>query len=373
MNIIISTTKPNRWSSGQTRCGMADIFLSYKRTDRDRVAPIVALLEAHGWSVWWDPRIDAGEQWDEVIEREVGAASCVVAIWSFESVSSRWVRTEAGEGLDRGILVPVLIDATRPPLEFRRIHAIDLTGWRGGTGEGCANTLVCAVARFLGQSMADAGRVPGAPQVHRPQSSLLYRMRRHLIRGLRDWRQVAAYRARRRAVAAKARIKQVTLAVRRLKGTPVLPALAGALIVIVPFALWLWLTYWRDGPQPAAESMPSPPALTEVQTRIADRLMRQTAGERRLADRLLRQGERLLKQGQVQAARMAFQFAADMYLAEGAFRAAETYDPSEFHRMEVIGPRPDPVQARYWYERARDLGHPEAEKRLRRLERYAPP
>jgi adenylate cyclase len=83
---------------------MADIFLSYKRTDRDRVAPIVALLEARGWTVWWDTRIDAGEQWDEVIEREVDAASCVVAIWSVRSVGSRWVRTEAGEGLERGIL-----------------------------------------------------------------------------------------------------------------------------------------------------------------------------------------------------------------------------------------------------------------------------
>jgi adenylate cyclase len=68
------------------------------------VAPIVALLEARGWTVWWDTRIDAGEQWDEVIEREVDAASCVVAIWSVRSVGSRWVRTEAGEGLERGIL-----------------------------------------------------------------------------------------------------------------------------------------------------------------------------------------------------------------------------------------------------------------------------
>jgi len=83
---------------------MADIFLSYKRTDRERVAPVVGLLESHGWSVWWDTRIDAGEKWDEVIERELDAASCA---WSANSVDSRWVRSEASEGLDRGILVPV--------------------------------------------------------------------------------------------------------------------------------------------------------------------------------------------------------------------------------------------------------------------------
>jgi hypothetical protein len=41
---------------------MADIFLSYKRTDLDRVAPIAALLEGRGWTVWSDTRIDAGER-----------------------------------------------------------------------------------------------------------------------------------------------------------------------------------------------------------------------------------------------------------------------------------------------------------------------
>jgi hypothetical protein len=35
---------------------MADIFLSYKRADAAPAAQIVALLEAEGWSVWWDTR-----------------------------------------------------------------------------------------------------------------------------------------------------------------------------------------------------------------------------------------------------------------------------------------------------------------------------
>lgn len=32
-----------------------DIFLSYSSKDTNRVKPIVALLEAQGWQVWWDP------------------------------------------------------------------------------------------------------------------------------------------------------------------------------------------------------------------------------------------------------------------------------------------------------------------------------
>ena len=40
---------------------MADIFLSYKREDREKVRPIVDALQAKGWTVWWDTRIGAGE------------------------------------------------------------------------------------------------------------------------------------------------------------------------------------------------------------------------------------------------------------------------------------------------------------------------
>lgn len=37
---------------------MADVFVSYARSDKARVAPLVAAIEAQGWSVWWDPDLD---------------------------------------------------------------------------------------------------------------------------------------------------------------------------------------------------------------------------------------------------------------------------------------------------------------------------
>ena len=36
---------------------MADVFISYARADKARVAPLVATIEAKGWPVWWDPEI----------------------------------------------------------------------------------------------------------------------------------------------------------------------------------------------------------------------------------------------------------------------------------------------------------------------------
>ena len=110
---------------------MSDIFISYTRNDRPKAEQLARAFEAHGWSVWWDRKIPAGRTFDEVIEEAVAACRCLVVLWSKKSVDSRWVRTEAGEGANRGILVPVLLEEVTIPLAFRRIQAFDLSGWNG--------------------------------------------------------------------------------------------------------------------------------------------------------------------------------------------------------------------------------------------------
>ena len=110
---------------------MAHIFLSYASEDRDRARAIAVDLEALGWAVWWDHRLQAGKTFAGVIESEIKKAGCVLVLWSKASISSRWVRDEANEGLERGVLVPVLIDAVAPPMGFRSIHAADLIGYQG--------------------------------------------------------------------------------------------------------------------------------------------------------------------------------------------------------------------------------------------------
>lgn len=106
---------------------MSQIFVSYKRAEKERVKPIVDLLEAQGWSVWWDRMIPPGMTFEKFIEESIAEASVVVAVWSELSVASDWIKTEAAEGLERGILVPVRIDEVDPPFAFRQIHAADLT------------------------------------------------------------------------------------------------------------------------------------------------------------------------------------------------------------------------------------------------------
>ncbi|TMP95753.1 MAG: toll/interleukin-1 receptor domain-containing protein [Verrucomicrobia bacterium] len=113
---------------------MSDIFISYAREDRDEAKTLAELFQQQDWSVWWDRSIPPGRSFDEVIEEALGAAKCVVVLWSKNSASSDWVKSEAAEGLHRKILVPVRIDSANVPLEFRRLQTVDLSDWKGDAG-----------------------------------------------------------------------------------------------------------------------------------------------------------------------------------------------------------------------------------------------
>jgi adenylate cyclase len=136
---------------------MADVFVSYARSDKARVAPLVAALEAQGWSIWWDPEIEAGQQFDDQIEAELDAAKAVLVVWTPTSVASRWVRGEAREAADRGVLVPARFDVARLPMDVRAIHTTDLDGW----GEDPGSAPFQALLKALGTMIARQGGPSG--------------------------------------------------------------------------------------------------------------------------------------------------------------------------------------------------------------------
>jgi hypothetical protein len=114
---------------------VSDVFLSYASADRERAATVAEALRLRGYSVWWDRTIPPGRVFDEVIQEALGAAGCVLVLWSRTSVTSNWVKTEAAEGAGRHVLVPAAIDDVVIPIEFRRIQAANLQGWTGDPGE----------------------------------------------------------------------------------------------------------------------------------------------------------------------------------------------------------------------------------------------
>jgi hypothetical protein len=71
---------------------VSDIFVSYAREDQLCVEPLTTHLERAGWSVWCDRRLQPGEPFDGVIEREVAAARIVLVLRSKHSV---WDGAEA--------------------------------------------------------------------------------------------------------------------------------------------------------------------------------------------------------------------------------------------------------------------------------------
>lgn len=110
---------------------MADVFVSYKREDRDRVETVVAGIKSAGFSVWWDERITPQGEWDDTIARELDAARSVLVLWSEASISSKWVRTEAHYANEHGKLVPALLDDCRLPLSFMLNQTANISRWQG--------------------------------------------------------------------------------------------------------------------------------------------------------------------------------------------------------------------------------------------------
>lgn len=110
---------------------MSDIFLSYKREDKETAQKIMEAFIQEGFSVWWDNIIPIGAPFRDDIEVEVKAAGCVVVLWSNKSKKSTNVKTEADVGFNKNILIPILIEDVNPPFEYTRIKAANLVEWDG--------------------------------------------------------------------------------------------------------------------------------------------------------------------------------------------------------------------------------------------------
>ena len=133
---------------------MADVFVSYARADKARVAPLVAAIQVKGWSVWWDPDISPGQEFDDQIDAELMSAKAVVVVWTPTSVVSRWVRGEARDAADRGVLVPVRFEQARLPIDVRAIHTTDLDDWGEDPASAPAQACLLALAAMIAHSSA---------------------------------------------------------------------------------------------------------------------------------------------------------------------------------------------------------------------------
>ena len=131
---------------------LADLFISYARTDRGLIEKLAQQLEASDYSVWWDRHIVGGDDFSARIEQELAAAGAVVVAWSAAGSASRWVKDEAAFAAEHGKLVAISLDGSIPPMGFRQYHAIDLSADPENFGGSAFEALEQAIATRLGTS-----------------------------------------------------------------------------------------------------------------------------------------------------------------------------------------------------------------------------
>jgi hypothetical protein len=122
----------------------------------------------------------------------------------------------------------------------------------------------------------------------------------------------------------------------------------------------------RTRPEQMPKSSLTPPTPLRAESLVAPRIPGLSAEERSNAEKLVALGKRYLEQGNIEIARQFFQRAANAGLADGAMRLAATYDPAELARLGAQGVVANRAEALRWYERARELGAPDASGLLAR-------
>jgi TolB-like protein/Tfp pilus assembly protein PilF len=129
------------------------IFLSYAHGDHAQAQRLAAALQRGGCTVWWDALIEGGTRYAASIDEALETADAVVVLWSRNSVNSDWVRDEAAQGRERHRLVPLSLDGTHPPLGFRQIQMIDISGWNGRSNAPQLEAVRRGIATAMGQAV----------------------------------------------------------------------------------------------------------------------------------------------------------------------------------------------------------------------------
>ncbi len=110
---------------------MVDVFISYSRTNKDKVSKIARAIEEAGYEVWWDAELPPHQSYGDVITAKIQMAKAAVVVWSAEAAASEWVRAEADVARNQKKLVQTALGDISPPLPFNQIQYANLGDWDG--------------------------------------------------------------------------------------------------------------------------------------------------------------------------------------------------------------------------------------------------
>ena len=136
---------------------MSEVFISYARDDKERIAPIVEGLRSLGLAAWTDGPLNSGEDWDEEIGRRLREAKVVLVCWSKDSIHSVRVNGEASVAQSQDKFVPCLLEECNAPAQFQSQQAENFSGWTGGSDHAGWRELVKRISGLVGR--------PGLPSL----------------------------------------------------------------------------------------------------------------------------------------------------------------------------------------------------------------
>jgi hypothetical protein len=107
----------------------ADVFLSYGHARREETASLAQVLEAAGFTTWWDSGLLPGDRFRDEIDEHLNGCRVVIIIWTPESIRSDWVLAEADHAWQLKKLLNVHvpgIDPVQIPKPFNQNHSVEI-------------------------------------------------------------------------------------------------------------------------------------------------------------------------------------------------------------------------------------------------------
>jgi curved DNA-binding protein CbpA len=112
-----------------------------------------------GYSIWWDPKIEPGKRFEQVILKALEESKAVVVIWTNTSIQSEWVYEEANYGRRKNILIPIYFDDCEAPLGFRGREGAKLMGATADDSEGEWEIFLKSLESLAGSPPSRASKI----------------------------------------------------------------------------------------------------------------------------------------------------------------------------------------------------------------------
>ena len=159
---------------------MGHIFISYSHNDSRYAHQLADSLQAEGFDVWIDARIDYGAQWPYEIQKQLDSCDAFILIMTPRSFASEWAQSELQRAKRKlKPIFPLLLEGDEPWLSVESTQYYDV---RGETSPDA--NFYSALGRVVSRQAGQAVPLPaagGIKPLKQRSRSLLPKMRTEIL------------------------------------------------------------------------------------------------------------------------------------------------------------------------------------------------